>query len=52
MVAISRSFVKDNPELVKIILEVNNVGKWAEANPREVAEINIEFFYQSMIVSL
>ncbi len=36
----ARSFVKDNPELVKIILEeVNNVGKWAEANPRDVAEI-------------
>ncbi|MEH2378329.1 MAG: aliphatic sulfonate ABC transporter substrate-binding protein [Nostoc sp.] len=36
----ARSFVKENPELVKIILEeVNNVGKWAEANPREVAEI-------------
>lgn len=35
-----RSFVKENPELVKIILEeVNNVGKWAEANPKEVAEI-------------
>ncbi|WP_292831019.1 aliphatic sulfonate ABC transporter substrate-binding protein [Nostoc sp. JL33] len=36
----ARSFVKENPELVKIILEeVNNVGKWAEANPRDVAEI-------------
>lgn len=35
-----RSFVKDNPELVKIVLEeVNNVGKWAEDNPRDVAEI-------------
>ncbi|MEH1901071.1 MAG: aliphatic sulfonate ABC transporter substrate-binding protein [Nostoc sp.] len=36
----ARSFVKENPELVKILLEeVNNVGKWAEANPRDVAEI-------------
>ncbi|MEH2146994.1 aliphatic sulfonate ABC transporter substrate-binding protein [Nostoc sp.] len=36
----ARSFVKDNPELVKILLEeVNNVGKWAEAHPRDVAEI-------------
>ncbi|MEH1936509.1 MAG: aliphatic sulfonate ABC transporter substrate-binding protein [Nostoc sp.] len=36
----ARSFVKENPELVKIILEeVNNVGKWAEAHPRDVAEI-------------
>lgn len=33
-------FVKDNPELVKILLEeINNVGKWAEAHPRDVAEI-------------
>ncbi|MEH2415460.1 aliphatic sulfonate ABC transporter substrate-binding protein [Nostoc sp.] len=36
----ARSFVNENPKLVKIILEeVNNVGKWAEANPRDVAEI-------------
>ncbi len=36
----SRNFVKDNPEVVKIILEeVNSVGKWAEANPREVATL-------------
>lgn len=35
-----RDFVKDNPELIKTILEeVNNAGKWADANPREVAEI-------------
>lgn len=33
-------FVKDNPDLVKILLEeINNVGKWAEAHPRDVAEI-------------
>ncbi|WP_334757876.1 aliphatic sulfonate ABC transporter substrate-binding protein [Nostoc sp.] len=36
----SRNFVKNNPDIVKIILEeVNNVGKWAEANPRQVAEL-------------
>ncbi|WP_257236999.1 aliphatic sulfonate ABC transporter substrate-binding protein [Nostoc sp. 'Peltigera malacea cyanobiont' DB3992] len=36
----SRNFVKDNPDVVKIILEeVNNVGKWAEANPHQVAEL-------------
>ncbi|QFS49958.1 ssuA, sulfonate transport system substrate-binding protein [Nostoc sphaeroides CCNUC1] len=36
----SRTFVKDNPELVKAILEeINNIGKWAETNPREVAEL-------------
>ncbi|MDZ8104149.1 MAG: aliphatic sulfonate ABC transporter substrate-binding protein [Nostoc sp. DedQUE12a] len=36
----SRNFVKDNPEVVKIILEeVNTIGKWAEANPREVATL-------------
>lgn len=35
-----RDFVKDNPKLIKTILEeVNNVGKWTDANPREVAEI-------------
>lgn len=36
----SRMFVKDNPELVKAILEeINNIGKWAESNPRKVAEL-------------
>ncbi|BAZ33500.1 aliphatic sulfonate ABC transporter periplasmic ligand-binding protein (plasmid) [Cylindrospermum sp. NIES-4074] len=36
----SRKFVKENPELVKAILEeINNIGKWAEENPREVAEL-------------
>ncbi|MEH1942079.1 MAG: aliphatic sulfonate ABC transporter substrate-binding protein [Nostoc sp.] len=36
----SRNFVKDNPDVVKIILEeVNNIGKWAEANPHQVAEL-------------
>ncbi|WP_242063515.1 aliphatic sulfonate ABC transporter substrate-binding protein [Nostoc sp. FACHB-892] len=36
----SRTFVKENPELVKAILEeINNIGKWAESNPREVAEL-------------
>ncbi|MFN6463848.1 MAG: aliphatic sulfonate ABC transporter substrate-binding protein [Nostoc sp. DedVER02] len=36
----SRTFVKDNPELVKAILEeINNIGKWAENNPKEVAEL-------------
>lgn len=36
----SRNFVQDHPELVKVILEeINNVGKWAESNPREVAEL-------------
>ena len=36
----SRTFVKDNPELVKAILEeINNIGKWAESNPRKVAEL-------------
>ncbi|MBR8840838.1 MAG: ABC transporter substrate-binding protein, partial [Stigonema ocellatum SAG 48.90 = DSM 106950] len=33
-------FVQENPDLVKIILEeINNVGEWAEAHPRDVAEI-------------
>ncbi|MCC5636951.1 aliphatic sulfonate ABC transporter substrate-binding protein [Nostoc sp. CHAB 5844] len=36
----SRNFVQENPELVKAILEeINNIGKWAESNPREVAEL-------------
>lgn len=36
----ARNFVKDNPELVKAILEeINNIGKWAENKPREVAEL-------------
>ncbi|KYC38996.1 ABC transporter substrate-binding protein [Scytonema hofmannii PCC 7110] len=36
----SRNFVKKHPELVKVILEeINNIGKWAESNPREVAEL-------------
>ncbi|MDZ8223419.1 aliphatic sulfonate ABC transporter substrate-binding protein [Nostoc sp. ChiVER01] len=36
----ARSFVKENPELVKIVLEeVYKLAKWSEANPREVAEI-------------
>jgi len=37
---VARSFVKENPALTKIILaEINNVGKWAEAHPQDVAKI-------------
>ncbi|MDZ8086122.1 MAG: aliphatic sulfonate ABC transporter substrate-binding protein [Nostoc sp. DedQUE12b] len=36
----ARSFVKENPEVIKILLEeVHKLGKWSKANTREVAEI-------------
>lgn len=36
----TREFTKDNPELVKIILEeINKNGEWAEANRKDVAKL-------------
>ncbi len=36
----SRNFVSENPELVRLILEsIDNVGKWAAANPNQVAQL-------------
>lgn len=36
----SRKFVIENPELVRVIIEeIDKLGQWAEANPKEVAKI-------------
>ncbi|MBD2095786.1 sulfonate ABC transporter substrate-binding protein [Trichocoleus sp. FACHB-591] len=36
----SKQFAKENPELVRLILEeVDKLGQWAEANPQEVAQL-------------
>jgi sulfonate transport system substrate-binding protein len=36
----SRNFAKDNPELVRVILEeIDNLGQWADSNTDEVAKL-------------